>query len=162
MSMDKAISELRALCNREIQRANQSGFRAYPGGPVNVYPVPFTRVNDLLKACDKVFAAHQPALLSADGKHGDVVEAVARIIAPSSWSVMDAEKAQMLRKYKGQNIGYDPVQFQHKESMAKAREILTALASLPSAEAIAEAVRGVVGMDIDLRVIEPGEEDAGQ
>lgn len=30
------------------------------------------------------------------------------------------------------------------------------------AEAIAEAVRGVVGMDIDLRVIEPGEEDAGQ
>lgn len=30
------------------------------------------------------------------------------------------------------------------------------------AEAIAEAVRGVVGMDIDLQVIEPGEEDAGQ
>lgn len=66
MSMDKAISELRALCNREIQRANQSGFRAYPGGPVNVYPVPFSRVNDLLRACDKVFAAFDASLPSAE------------------------------------------------------------------------------------------------
>lgn len=71
MSMDKAISELRALCNREIQRANQSGFRAYPGGPVNVYPVPFTRVNDLLKACDKVFAAHQSAPVAASETPSD-------------------------------------------------------------------------------------------
>lgn len=64
--------------------------------------------------------AQQPA---ASGE----VERVARIISPSFWRVMDAEKAQMLRKYKGQNIGYDPEQFQHRESMAKAREILATL-----------------------------------
>lgn len=57
----------------------------------------------------------------------DELEAVARIIDPSSWSVMDAEKDRMLRKYKGQNIGYDPDQFRHKESMAKAQEVLAAL-----------------------------------
>lgn len=75
------------------------------------------------------------ALQAQPAPQGDVVEAVARIINPGSWSVMDAEKARMLRKYKGQSIGWPADQFQHKESMAKAREILAALASLPSAEA---------------------------
>jgi len=45
-------------------------------------------------------------------------EQAARIIDPASWAVMDSYLKQMLRKYKGQNIGYDPEAFKHKESMA--------------------------------------------
>jgi hypothetical protein len=40
------------------------------------------------------------------------------IIDPSSWRVMDGYLADMLRKYKGQDVGYDPEQFKHKESLA--------------------------------------------
>jgi len=53
-----------------------------------------------------------------------LIEAMARIIDPSSWRVMDGYLAQMLRKYKGEHIGYDPDAFKHKESMAIARAIL--------------------------------------
>jgi hypothetical protein len=45
-------------------------------------------------------------------------ERYARIIDPSSWRVMDGYLADMLRKYKGQDVGYDPEQFKHKESLA--------------------------------------------
>ncbi len=45
-------------------------------------------------------------------------EQAARIIDPASWAVMDSYLKQMLRKSKGQNIGYDPEAFKHKESMA--------------------------------------------
>jgi hypothetical protein len=54
----------------------------------------------------------------------ELIEAMARIIDPSSWRVMDGYLAQMLRKYKGEHIGYDPDAFKHKESMAIARAIL--------------------------------------
>lgn len=57
----------------------------------------------------------------------ELIEQVARIIDPSSWRVMDSEKASMLRKYKGRNIGWPSDQFQHKESMAKASAILAAI-----------------------------------
>lgn len=50
-------------------------------------------------------------------------EQAARIIDPSSWAVMDGYLKQMLRKYKGQNIGYDPDAFKHKESMAIAEAL---------------------------------------
>lgn len=58
------------------------------------------------------------------------VEAVARIVAPSSWRVMDSYLADMQRKYRGENAGYDPAAFKHKESMALARAVLTAIANL--------------------------------
>lgn len=54
----------------------------------------------------------------------ELIEAMARIIDPSSWRVMDGYLAQMLRKYKGEHIGYDPDAFKHKESMAIARAVL--------------------------------------
>ncbi len=54
----------------------------------------------------------------------ELIEAMARIIDPSSWRVMDGYLAQMLRKYKGEHIGYDPDAFKHKESMAIARSLL--------------------------------------
>ena len=50
-------------------------------------------------------------------------EQAARIIDPASWAVMDSYLKQMLRKYKGQNIGYDPEAFKHKESMAIAESL---------------------------------------
>lgn len=50
-------------------------------------------------------------------------EQAARIIDPASWAVMDSYLKQMLRKYKGQNIGYDPDAFKHKESMAIAEAL---------------------------------------
>lgn len=54
----------------------------------------------------------------------ELIEAMARIIDPSSWRVMDGYLAQMLRKYKGEHIGYDPDAFKHKESMAIARALI--------------------------------------
>lgn len=54
----------------------------------------------------------------------ELIEAMARIIDPSSWRVMDGYLAQMLRKYKGEHVGYDPDAFKHKESMAIARALL--------------------------------------
>ncbi len=57
----------------------------------------------------------------------EMAEAVARIIDPSSWSVMDGYLAQTKRKYAGQNVGWPTEQFQHTESMAKAREIIATL-----------------------------------
>lgn len=54
----------------------------------------------------------------------ELIEAMARIIDPSSWRVMDGYLAQMLRKYKGEHIGYDPDAFKHKGSMAIARALL--------------------------------------
>jgi hypothetical protein len=59
-----------------------------------------------------------------------VVEAIARLIDPGSWVVLDSYLAEMLRKYKGENAGYNPEAFKDRLSMAKAREILNYLASL--------------------------------
>lgn len=56
--LDQAIEDLRALCNREITIANQAAYRTRPGGPIINPSVPFERVNNMLKACDAVFAAH--------------------------------------------------------------------------------------------------------
>lgn len=55
------------------------------------------------------------------------LEAVARAIAPSRWAVMDGYLADMLRKYKGQNVAYDPDQFKDQESLATAQAALAAL-----------------------------------
>ena len=57
------------------------------------------------------------------------VEKIARIIDPSSWAVMDGYLSDMLRKYKGQNIGYDPDAFKHKPSMKIAEKVLAAIRS---------------------------------
>ena len=48
LELAKAISTLRAHCNREISRVNQEGA---------AQPISFNRFNDLLKSCDKVFVA---------------------------------------------------------------------------------------------------------
>lgn len=62
-----------------------------------------------------------------DPKVAELVERMARMIDPSSWRVMDSYLAETKRKYQGQDAAYDPDTFKHKESMAKATEILTAL-----------------------------------
>jgi hypothetical protein len=73
------------------------------------------------------------------------VEAVARIIDPSSWRVMDGYLEQTKRKYRGQNVGWPADQYQDKASMAKAREILTALSrpsvAVPEVERLREAAK---------------------
>jgi hypothetical protein len=58
----------------------------------------------------------------------DVVERVARLLDPSSWRVMDGYLAEVKRKYRGENAGYDPAAFKHKESMAMARAVIASLA----------------------------------
>lgn len=65
------------------------------------------------------------AALAGDG----LVEAIARIIAPSRWRVMDSCLEQAKRKYAGQNVGWPADQFQDKESMVKARAILPLIAA---------------------------------
>ena len=57
------------------------------------------------------------------------VEKVARIIDPSSWAVMDGYLSDMLRKYKGQKIGYDPDAFKQKPSMKIAEKVIAAIRS---------------------------------
>jgi hypothetical protein len=57
------------------------------------------------------------------------VEKVARIIDPSSWAVMDGYLSDMLRKYKGQKIGYDPDAFKDKPSMKIAEKVIAAIRS---------------------------------
>ena len=73
----------------------------------------------------------------------ELIEAMARIIDPSSWRVMDGYLAQMLRKYKGEHIGYDPDAFKHKESMAIARAILPVIRAHlePTSEMVEAACR---------------------
>lgn len=56
-----------------------------------------------------------------------LVETVARIIDPSKWAVLDIYLADMLRKYKGEHIGYDPEPFKDKASMAKAQAAIAAV-----------------------------------
>lgn len=55
--LNQSIAELRKLCNEEIQRITQDAYRPRPKAEVINPDVPVRRVNDLLKACDKVFAA---------------------------------------------------------------------------------------------------------
>lgn len=74
-----------------------------------------------------------PRLQHSSEPSGEEVERVARIIDPSSWTVMDSYLEQTKRKYRGQNVGWPADQFQPKESMEKARQILAAL-STPSTE----------------------------
>lgn len=54
----------------------------------------------------------------------DARERIARVIDPSKWSVLDYYLAQMLRKYEGEKIGYDPEQFKDKDSLSKADQII--------------------------------------
>lgn len=61
----------------------------------------------------------------------DLREQVARIIDPGAWRVMDGYLAEMLRKYKGEKVGYDPEAFKHKGSLAIADSILALIS--PSA-----------------------------
>lgn len=67
------------------------------------------------------------ALLSAPPSPRPGREEVARIIDPSSWAVMDSYLAQMLRKYRDVDAGYDPEAFKDKASLAKADQILALL-----------------------------------
>lgn len=51
-------------------------------------------------------------------------EAVARIIDPSTWAVLDSYLADAKRKYVKSNASYDPDAFKDKKSLAKADAIL--------------------------------------
>lgn len=64
----------------------------------------------------------------------EAVERVARIINPGSWAVMDGYLADMKRKYRGQNVAYDPDNFKHKGSMATARAAIAAMQESRDAE----------------------------
>lgn len=59
-----------------------------------------------------------------DEPGGDVREAIARLIDPSSWRVFDGYLADVKRKYKGVNAAYDPEAFKDRKSLAKADAIL--------------------------------------
>lgn len=59
-------------------------------------------------------------------------ETIARIIDPSRWAVLDGYLADMLRKYKGRDCGYDPEAFKDKASLAKADAILALRTKEPS------------------------------
>lgn len=61
-------------------------------------------------------------------------EAVARIIDPVSWRVMDYELEQMKRKYRGKQIGWPADQFKDKASLKKADAILSILAPTAPAQ----------------------------
>ena len=90
----------------------------------------------------QAFARHRQATEArmAAAVEADV-EKIARIIDPSSWAVMDGYLSDMLRKYKGQNIGYDPDAFKHKQSMATARALLPIIrAHLEPTSEMVEAV----------------------
>ena len=54
----------------------------------------------------------------------ELIEAMARIIDPSSWRVMDGYLAQTLREDRGKRDDYRPDAFKHKESMAIARALI--------------------------------------
>lgn len=59
----------------------------------------------------------------------ETVEAMARLIDPSSWRVFDGYLAEVKRKYKGKNAGYDPAAFKDKKSIALAERLLALLAT---------------------------------
>lgn len=61
----------------------------------------------------------------------ETIEAVARIIDPSSWRVFDTYLADVKRKYAGQDAAYDPEAFKDKASIAKARAIVTLIPDPP-------------------------------
>jgi len=60
-----------------------------------------------------------------------LVEAVARMIDPSKWRVLDGYLADVKRKYKGENAGYDPEAFRDKASLKLAADILALAAHQP-------------------------------
>ena len=74
---------------------------------------------------EKIIDKESPAPPSAD-----VVEKVARVIAPQTWEVLDGYRKQMLGEYKGKHIGYPADQFQDKTSMETARTAIAALREL--------------------------------
>lgn len=57
------------------------------------------------------------------------IELMARKINPSAWAVLDGYLNDILKKHKGENIGYDPAQFKHQPSIKIATEQFTALKS---------------------------------
>lgn len=121
-----AIENGRAFMNRIEQHYDFEG----EAGPLrNCY-----EWQELRRCFDHLAAwalPHASSIPTPPEASDDLVEQVARIIDPGSWSVMDAEKERFLRKYKGENIGYPEDQFRHKESMAKASAILTIVLSEP-------------------------------
>lgn len=71
-----------------------------------------------------VIALNITAFLASDGAE----EAMARVISPSSWRVMDSYLAEVKRKYKGEDAGYDPAAFKDRQSMELAGALIELLA----------------------------------
>lgn len=109
------LSEIEGLkAERDTARAGRS---IIAGGSMDM-AVMYASANERADAAEDALRTQAPDSWRPDR------EAVARVIDPSSWSVMDGYLAQMKRKYRGENIGYDAEQFQHQESLAKADAIL--------------------------------------
>lgn len=71
-----------------------------------------------------VTALNITAFLASEGAE----EALARMISPSSWRVMDSYLTEVKRKYKGEDAGYDPDAFKDHQSMELARALIELLA----------------------------------
>ena len=63
-------------------------------------------------------------------------EAVARLVDPSSWSVMDHYLLQAQRQCRGKDASYDLDAFKHKKSLAKADEIMALIAERQQQESV--------------------------
>lgn len=110
---------------------------------------------EIIQSIDSKFEDRpKPALTQ-----GGVVELVARMIDPSSWRVMDSYLDAAKRKYQGQDAAHDPDAFKHKESLAKATEILTALERL-AGERGGEAWRPIESAPKDATCILVGHDEA--
>lgn len=78
----------------------------------------------------------------------ETIEAMARIIDPSSWRVFDTYLAEVKRKYAGQDAAYDPEAFKDKASIAKARAIV-ALLPQPPVSAAPEGWRDIASAPLN-------------
>lgn len=105
--------------DRRMKLAREIVRKHYPEMPNDYSGRRVSIVLDAIQATE----ARMSAAVEAD------VEKVARIIDPSSWAVMDGYLSDMLRKYKGQKIGYDPDAFKHKPSMKIAEKVIAAIRS---------------------------------
>jgi len=59
----------------------------------------------------------------------DVIETMARAIAPGAWQIMDTYLANMKRIYAGKDGMYDPAIYKDHQSMRKAIDAIRALES---------------------------------
>src|SRR6185437_4945094 len=72
---------------------------------------------------DQDTTARREAEAAFETQLDEMAEAVARLIDPSTWRVLDSYLGDVKRKYKGKDAGYDPAAFKDKKSIALAYRI---------------------------------------